>query len=112
MTLEPSFLFGALSALVAAVAWLIRLEDRVHKNAGTIETNRLAQSERLDGIRDTLTDKLTALDRALGAHEAKADAEARAGRETRETLIRMEEQIKHLIDLVERQAPARRKTTP
>lgn len=98
MTLEPSHYITLGLAVLGFIGWLYRLEAKVHKNEAAIEANR-----------DGLSAKIAVLDRAQGAHEAKADAEARASRETRETLIRMEEQIKHLIDLVERQAPARRR---
>lgn len=85
-SLEPGHIITLVGMAVGALAWLLRLEGKVHKNSGNIDSMR----DRLAGI------------------EAKAGAEAKIAQETREALIRLEEQIKHLTDLVERLIPRRR----
>jgi hypothetical protein len=87
MTLEPGHYITLGLSVLTFIGWLVRLE-------GKVEANKKAIADQ---------------DRATIAHVAKAEAEARGTRETREALIRMEEQIKHLTDLVERLVPSRRK---
>ena len=84
-SLEPGHIITLVGMAVGALAWLLRLEGKVHKNSGNIE----GLKEKLAGM------------------EAKAGAEAKIAQDTREALIRLEEQIKHLTDLVERLIPRR-----
>jgi hypothetical protein len=67
-------------AIVTGLAWLFRLEGRVNAN-----------------------DKATnALEQGLAAANAKTEAEAKAHRATADALIRVEEQLKYVRELLER----------
>jgi hypothetical protein len=87
MTLSAELLAPFL-ALVGFVVWLVRLEARV---------NNKAPAESLAALLAVVT--------ALQAKEASHD-------QTRDEVIRLQEQIKHLAQLIERLLPpSRRKVT-
>lgn len=81
-------------SVIGAVVWLVRLEGRVNT------------SEKV----------ATAMERDLAAASARAEAEAKAHRGTADALIRVEEQLKHVRELLERHfvieepTPRRRRT--
>lgn len=82
-------------AAIAAIVWLVRLEGRVNT------AERVA----------------AAMERDLAAANARADAEAKAHRGTADALIRVEEQLKYVRELLERHfvieepGPVRRRRT-
>jgi glycyl-tRNA synthetase beta subunit len=81
-------------AVIAGVVWLVRLEGRVNT-----------------------AEKVTAaLERDLAAANAKTDAEAKAHRATADALIRVEEQLKYVRELLEQhfviQTPSPRRRRP
>lgn len=84
MSLEPQHYITLSIATVGFIVWLVRLEGRVN-----------AQKERIAD-----------LGRDLSTANAKADAEAKAHRETSDALIRVEEAVKHLTRLFEQQFTA------
>jgi len=88
MTLEPGHLITLGLAVVTVIVWLVRLEGRVN---GTATTNQLA----------TLTSQISALAAVVAALQAKEAAHDN----TRDEVIRLQEQIKHLTDLIERLLP-------
>jgi hypothetical protein len=67
-------------AAVAAIVWLVRLEGRVNT------------SEKV----------AAAMERDLAAANARADAEAVAHRATADSLIRVEERLKYVCEMLER----------
>jgi len=67
-------------AVIAAVVWLVRLEGRVN----------------------TAEKVAAAMERDLAAANARAEAEAKAHRGTADALIRVEEQLKYVRELLER----------
>lgn len=75
-----SELIAAGLAVIAAVVWLVRLEGRVN----------------------TAEKVATAMERDLAAANARAEAEAKAHRGTADALIRVEEQLKYVRELLER----------
>lgn len=81
-------------SVIGAVVWLVRLEGRVNT------------SEKV----------ATAMERDLAAANARAEAEAKAHRGTADALIRVEEQLKYVRELLERHfvieepTPRRRRT--
>lgn len=81
-------------AVIGAVVWLVRLEGRVNT------------SEKV----------AAAMERDLAAANLRADAEAKAHRGTADALIRVEEQLKYVRELLERHfvieepGPRRRRT--
>lgn len=81
-------------AAIAAIVWLVRLEGRVNT------AERVA----------------TAMERDLAAANLRADAEAKAHRGTADALIRVEEQLKYVRELLERhfviEEPAARRRRP
>jgi len=79
MTFDAGTLLTLGLAIVAFIAWLVRLEGRVN-----------SQKE-----------QLATLHADLAAANAKADAESVAHRETSNALIRVEEAVKHLTRLFE-----------
>jgi hypothetical protein len=97
MTLEPGHLITLGLAGVAVIVWLVRLEGRV---------NGKATADQLGAVTSQIS-ALAAVVAALQAKEAAHD-------NTRDEVIRLQEQIKHLTDLIERllPLPTRRKTTP
>jgi hypothetical protein len=88
MILEPGPLITLGLAGVAVIVWLVRLEGRVN---GTATTNQFA----------TLTSQISALAAVVAALQAKEAAHDN----TRDEVIRLQEQIKHLTDLIERLLP-------
>lgn len=85
MTFDAGTLLPLGLAGVAFIVWLVRLEGRV---------NNKASSE--------LVSALTAVVTALQAKEAGHD-------QTRDEVIRLQEQIKHLTNLIERLLPVSRR---
>jgi hypothetical protein len=79
MPLSAELITIGLSA-IAAVVWLVRLEGRVN----------------------TAEKVAAAMDRDLAATNARAEAEAKAHRGTADALIRVEEQLKYVRELLER----------
>ena len=73
-------LISAVLAAVAALGWLFRLEGRVN----------------------TAEKVAAAMERDIAATNAKAEAEAKAHRGTADALIRVEEQLKYVRELLER----------
>lgn len=72
-------IISLLLAAVAAIVWLVRLEGRVNT------------AERVS----------VAMERDLAAANARAEAEAKAHRGTADALIRVEEQLKYVRELLE-----------
>lgn len=79
MPLSAELITIGLSA-IAAIVWLVRLEGRVN----------------------TAEKVAAAMDRDLAATNARAEAEAKAHRGTADALIRVEEQLKYVRELLER----------
>jgi uncharacterized membrane protein YcjF (UPF0283 family) len=96
MTLEPGTLITLVVLGVTVVLWLARLEGRVNGKATTDQVAAVSAQ-----IATT-----AAIVASLQAKDAAHD-------NTRDEVIRLQEQIKHLTDLIERllPSPARRKTT-
>lgn len=89
---------------VAAVVWLIRLEGRVN-TAEKVNSTAMADCDR----------EQAALKAAFIAFQAEAKVAEKAHSETAIEIVRLQEQIKHLTDLIERMvapppAPRRRTT--
>jgi hypothetical protein len=96
MILEPSHLIALGLATVAVIVWLVRLEGRVN---GKATTDQVAAVSAQIGTTAAVVATLQAKD---AAHD-----------NTRDEVIRLQEQIKHLTDLIERllPLPTRRKPT-
>jgi glycyl-tRNA synthetase beta subunit len=73
-------LISVAASVIGAVVWLVRLEGRVN----------------------TAEKVATAMERDLAAANARAEAEAKAHRGTADALIRVEEQLKYVRELLER----------
>ena len=89
MTLEPGHLITLGFAGVAVIVWLVRLEGRVNGKA--------------------TTDQIAAVSAQIGATAAVVatlQAKDAAHDNTRDEVIRLQEQIKHLTSLIERLMPA------
>lgn len=92
MTLDAGTLVTLAFAGVAVIVWLVRLEGRVNGKATTDQTSAIVgQIAALAGIVSALQSK-----------EASHD-------QTRDEVIRLQEQIKHLTNLIERLLPASRR---
>jgi len=92
MTFDAGTLVTLGFAGVAVIVWLVRLEGRVNGKATTDQTSSIVgQIAALAGIVA-----------ALQAKEASHD-------QTRDEVIRLQEQIKHLTNLIERLLPASRR---
>jgi len=92
MTLEPSHLIALGLAAVAVIVWLVRLEGRVNAKA--------------------TTDQVAAVSAQIGATAAVVatlQAKDASHDNTRDEVIRLQEQIKHLTNLIERLLPASRR---
>jgi len=94
MLLEPSVLLTLGLAGVSVIVWLVRLEGRVN---GKATTDQVAQVSAQIATAAAIVASLQAKD---AAHD-----------NTRDEVIRLQEQIKHLTDLIERllPSPVRRK---
>lgn len=94
MTLEPGPIITIGLAGVAVIVWLVRLEGRVNGKATADQV--AAVSAQIGAV--------AAIVATLQAKEAAHD-------NTRDEVIRLQEQIKHLTDLIERllPLPSRRK---
>lgn len=86
MTLDPAQWLAIGGVLVSVVFWFARLEGKVQSHG-----------KDMTDLKDTQT-----------AMKAKADADANTTNGLKETLIRMDERLIHLTDLVERLAPRRK----
>ena len=80
---------------VAVIVWLVRLEGRV---------NGKATSDQIGAVGGQIA-AVAAIVAALQAKEASHD-------QTRDEVIRLQEQIKHLTNLIERLLPAARRKAP
>jgi len=96
MILDPATLLTLGLAGVSVIVWLVRLEGRVN---GKATTDQVAQVSAQIATAAAIVASLQAKD---AAHD-----------NTRDEVIRLQEQIKHLTDLIERllPSPARRKPT-
>ena len=96
MTLEPGPIITIGLAGVAVIVWLVRLEGRVNGKATADQV--AAVSAQIGAV--------AAIVATLQAKEAAHD-------NTRDEVIRLQEQSKHLTDLIERllPLPSRRKPT-
>ena len=92
MTLEPSHIITLGLAGVAVIIWLVRLEGRVN---GKATTDQVAAVSAQIGT-------TAAVVATLQAKDASHD-------NTRDEVIRLQEQIKHLAVLIERLVPASRR---
>lgn len=92
MTFDAGTLITLGLAGVAVIVWLVRLEGRV---------NGKATSEQVGGVAGQIA-AVAAIVAALQAKEASHD-------QTRDEVIRLQEQIKHLTNLIERLLPASRR---
>jgi hypothetical protein len=94
MTLEPGHLITLCFAGVAVIIWLVRLEGRVNGKATGDQVS--AVSAQISAV--------AAIVATLQAKEASHD-------NTRDEVIRLQEQIKHLTDLIKGllPLPSRRK---
>jgi hypothetical protein len=91
-SIDAGAILTILLAGVAFIAWLVRLEGRVNGKATT---------DQLGGVTAQIS-ALAAVVAALQAKEAAHD-------NTRDEVIRLQEQIKHLTNLIERLLPASRR---
>jgi len=95
VTLEPGTLITLVVLGVTVVLWLARLESRVNGKA--------------------TADQVTTVSGQIGAVAAivaTLQAKEAAHDNTRDEVIRLQEQIKHLTNLIERLLPATRRKTP
>ena len=92
MTFDAGTLLALVVAGVTAIAWLVRLEGRV---------NGKATSEQVGAVAAQIA-AVAGIVSALQAKEAAHD-------NTRDEVIRLQEQIKHLTNLIERLLPASRR---
>ena len=92
MTLDAGTLVTLAAAAVAFIAWLVRLEGRVN---GKATADQVSQVSGQIGT-------VAAIVATLQAKEAAHD-------NTRDEVIRLQEQIKHLTNLIERLLPASRR---
>ena len=92
MIFEPGHIITLGLSGVAVIVWLVRLEGRVNGKATTDQVGALSAQ----------LSALAAVVAALQAKEAAHD-------NTRDEVIRLQEQIKHLTNLIERLLPASRR---
>jgi hypothetical protein len=92
MTLDAGTLVTLGAAAVAFIAWLVRLEGRVNGKATADQVSTVAAQ----------IGTVAAIVSTLQAKEAAHD-------NTRDEVIRLQEQIKHLTNLIERLLPANRR---
>jgi hypothetical protein len=92
MTLDAGTLVTLGAAAVAFIAWLVRLEGRVNGKATADQISTVAAQ----------IGAVAAIVSTLQAKEAAHD-------NTRDEVIRLQEQIKHLTNLIERLLPASRR---
>jgi len=92
MTFDAGTLLALVVAGVTAIAWLVRLEGRVNGKATSEQVGAVAA-------------QIAAVAGIVGALQAKEAAHDN----TRDEVIRLQEQIKHLTNLIERLLPASRR---
>jgi len=92
MTFDAGTLLALVVAGVTAIAWLVRLEGRV---------NGKATADQVSSV--------TAQIGTVAAIVATLQAKEAAHDNTRDEVIRLQEQIKHLSNLIERLLPASRR---
>lgn len=95
MTFDTGTIVTLGLAGVAVIVWLVRLEGRV---------NGKATSEQVGAVVGQVA-AVAGIVAALQAKEASHD-------QTRDEVIRLQEQIKHLTNLIERLLPAARRKAP
>lgn len=95
MTFDTGTLVTLALTGVAVIVWLVRLEGRV---------NGKATSEQISAVVGQIG-AMAAIIASLQAKEASHD-------QTRDEVIRLQEQIKHLTNLIERLLPAARRKAP
>lgn len=92
MMLDAGTILAMVLAAVTAIAWLVRLEGRVNGKATSDQVSTVAAQ----------IGTVAAIVATLQAKEAAHD-------NTRDEVIRLQEQIKHLTNLIERLLPASRR---
>jgi uncharacterized membrane protein YcjF (UPF0283 family) len=92
MTLELGPILTIAASVVAFIAWLVRLEGRVNGKATADQVSTVSAQ----------IGTVAAIVATLQAKEAAHD-------NTRDEVIRLQEQIKHLTNLIERLLPASRR---
>ena len=92
MTLELGPILTIAASVVAFIAWLVRLEGRVNGKATSDQVSTVSAQ----------IGTVAAIVATLQAKEAAHD-------NTRDEVIRLQEQIKHLTNLIERLLPASRR---
>jgi peptidoglycan hydrolase CwlO-like protein len=103
VTFDAGTLLALILAGVSVIVWLVRLEGRVNSKATADQIGAL------NGQDAALNNQIAALAAVIGALQAKEASHD----QTRDEVIRLQEQIKHLTNLIERLLPpARRKVTP
>ncbi len=95
MTFDTGTIVTLAFAGVAVIIWLVRLEGRV---------NGKATAEQVGAVVGQIA-AVAGIVAALQAKEASHD-------QTRDEVIRLQEQIKHLTNLIERLLPAARRKAP
>jgi uncharacterized membrane protein YcjF (UPF0283 family) len=95
MTLEPGHLITLGFAGVAVIIWLVRLEGRVNSKATGDQVSAAASQ----------IGAVAAIVATLQAKEAAHD-------NTRDEVIRLQEQIKHLTDLIHQLLPPTTRRKP
>jgi len=97
MSLDPGVIVSLCVLGATVILWLARLEGRVN---GKATTEQIAAVSAQIGTTAAIVSSLQAKD---ASHD-----------NTRDEVIRLQEQIKHLTNLIERllPLPSRRKTTP
>lgn len=76
---------------IGGIVWLVRLEGRINSNKQTIAEVEKDQNDLRAQVRAE-----------LAAITARADAEAAAHSQTTIALVRVQEQLKYLTDMIER----------
>jgi hypothetical protein len=93
------------TTVVSAVVWLVRLEGRVNAADKAVQTLKAETDKAVNGINGDL----------IGV-KVRADNESAEHRRTSEALIRLEEQMKYVRELLERHfvepEKPRRRTPP
>lgn len=89
-------------AVVAVTVWLVRLEGRGNSNREAVAT-----------LRDDMNRATGLINGQMAEMRIKAEADAKQHNDTGKEIVRLQEQIKHLTDLIEKlvERPARRRTT-
>ena len=105
------------TTVVSGVVWLVRLEGRVNAGDKAIVTNQAAADKAIADLKSDTEKGLGTVRADLAAVKARAEVESAEHRRTSEALIRLEEQMKYVRELLERhfiepEKPTRRRTPP